>query len=229
MKPFARNLVFASLFMIIPFLVQSQENEKSAKIVHIQTVENTNGKVILTDTTFTVPDDEDISKKVIEKYVKTGSSETGTIKVMVDIEEEESGERGKKVIVIKNGGEEEETLVTKGGSGKVYVYEEEETPDEVTDIELRDAGIKNKPDRLELPSLEVDNDDGIVKLAFKMEEQGNPKVTLYNIYGDKVFSGTPEMKDGKYKITIDLSKKQHGTYYLMIVSGNSSKTIRIRN
>ena len=100
---------------------------------------------------------------------------------------------------------------------------------EVTDKELRDAGVKNKPDRLEPDEININNDDGVVDLSFSLKEEGSPKVIAYNIYGDKVFSGKPALLNDKYELKIDLSKKQHGTYYLMIVVGNSSKTMRIRN
>ncbi len=99
---------------------------------------------------------------------------------------------------------------------------------EVTDKELREAGVKNKPDRLELDEINIDNEDGVVDLSFVLGYEGTPKVAVYNIYGDKVYSGKPELMNNKYQIKMDLSKKQHGTYYLMIVLGNSSKTMRLK-
>ncbi len=99
----------------------------------------------------------------------------------------------------------------------------------VSDVELRDAGIKNKPDRLDLDEININKDDGVVDLSFSLKEEGSPKVTVYNVYGDKVFSGKPALLNNKYELKIDLSKKQHGTYYLMIVVGNSSKTLRLHN
>ena len=100
--------------------------------------------------------------------------------------------------------------------------------EEVTDMELREAGIKNKPDRLEPAEIDIDNEDGLIDLSFVLNEDGAPRVTVYNIYGDKVFSGKPELMNGKFTLKMDLSKKQHGTYYLMIVVGNTSLTERIR-
>ncbi len=44
----------------------------------------------------------------------------------------------------------------------------------------------------------------------------------------KVFSGKPELMGGKYVIKIDLSIKQHGTYYLQVVQKNSSFTKKLR-
>ncbi|MEJ2594908.1 MAG: hypothetical protein P8100_07225, partial [bacterium] len=98
---------------------------------------------------------------------------------------------------------------------------------EVSGVELREAGIKNKPDRLELDEIDIEKENGVVDLSFSMKADGSPKVVVYNIYGDKVLSGKPELMDTKYQLKLDLSKKQHGIYYLMIISGNSSKTLRL--
>ncbi len=98
----------------------------------------------------------------------------------------------------------------------------------VSDVELRDAGIKSKPDRLEIENMNLDIDDGVVDLSFGLKEDANSKIAVYNIYGDKIFSGKPSMMNGDYKIKMDLSKKQHGTYYLMIVSGKSSCASRLK-
>jgi hypothetical protein len=64
-------------------------------------------------------------------------------------------------------------------------------------------------------------------LSFSKTEEGTPKVTVYNVYGEKVFSGKPELMNNKYEIKMDLSKKQFGTYYLQIVVAKSSKTVRL--
>jgi len=98
----------------------------------------------------------------------------------------------------------------------------------VTDIELRDAGIKNKPNRLETTETIINVDNGIVDLSFKLKNEGNPKVTVYNVYGDKVYSGKPEMTSGSYKLKMDLSQKQYGTYYLMVTDGNASFTEKLK-
>jgi len=98
----------------------------------------------------------------------------------------------------------------------------------VTDKELRDAGIKNKPDRLELEELDVDNNEGVITLNFTISGEASPKVEVYNFFGDQVFSGKPEIVNGTYKLVMDLSQKQHGTYYLQIINKNSSLTEKIR-
>ncbi|NOY51219.1 MAG: hypothetical protein GXO88_11755 [Chlorobi bacterium] len=98
----------------------------------------------------------------------------------------------------------------------------------VSDVELRDAGIKSKPDRLEIENMNLDIDNGVVDLEFSVKQEINPKVVVYNVYGDKVFSGKPSLMNGNYQLKMDLSKKQHGTYYLMIVSGKSSFTSRMK-
>lgn len=98
---------------------------------------------------------------------------------------------------------------------------------EVSDEELRDAGVKNKPDRLELEEINIEKDDGVIDLSFSLKDDGAPKVAVYNVYGDKVFSGKPELMNNEYQIKMDLSKKQYGTYYLQIILGSSSKTMRL--
>jgi len=110
-----------------------------------------------------------------------------------------------------------------------YMFLGKEHSSNVSDIELRDAGIKSKPDRLEIDDIDIENEEGVIDLTFSLNQEGTPKVTVYNVYGDKVFNDKPEMMNNKYHQNIDLSRKQHGTYYLMIVSGNSSKTMRIYN
>jgi len=98
----------------------------------------------------------------------------------------------------------------------------------VSDVELRDAGIKNKPDRLDAEEIEIEIEDGVVDFYFKLKVEGNPKVIVYNVYGDKVFSDRPELMNGKFSMRMDLSQKQHGTYYLQVVLGNSSFTEKLR-
>ncbi len=98
----------------------------------------------------------------------------------------------------------------------------------VTDKELRDAGIKNKPDRLEVEELDIDNNEGEITLNFTIQGEVSPKVEVYNFFGDEVFSGKPEVVNGSYKLVMDLSQKQHGTYYLQIINKNSSLTEKIR-
>ncbi len=94
--------------------------------------------------------------------------------------------------------------------------------------ELREAGIKNKPDKLNIENMNVDIDDGVVNLSFVLADTGTPKVTIYNFYGDKIFTGKPELMNGKYVIMMDMSTKQDGTYYLQIVQKNASLTRKLR-
>jgi hypothetical protein len=98
----------------------------------------------------------------------------------------------------------------------------------VTDKELRDAGIKNKPDRLDIENINLNIDDGVVDLSFALKTEGTPKVVVYNFFGDKVFSGKPELMNGHYELKMDLSTKQHGVYYLQIVQKNSSLTEKLK-
>ena len=104
----------------------------------------------------------------------------------------------------------------------------EEHSHKVTDIELRDAGLKNKPNRLDAEEMNINIDNGIVDFSFKTKVEGSPKITVYNVYGDKVFSGKPELMNGAYEIKMDLSQKQYGMYYLQVVIGNTSFTERLK-
>ncbi len=99
-----------------------------------------------------------------------------------------------------------------------------EFSDQASENELRDAGIKNKPDRLILDNIDLNISDGIVKIDFSAKGKIYPKITVYNFYGDKIYSGKPELNNGVYSAVIDLSKKQKGTYYMQIVSKDSSIT-----
>ncbi len=98
----------------------------------------------------------------------------------------------------------------------------------VSDMELRDAGIKNKADRLAIENINLNIDDGVVALSFSLKTEGSPKIVVYNFFGDKVFSGKPELMNGNYELKIDLSTKQHGVYYLQIVQKNRSFTEKLK-
>ncbi len=100
--------------------------------------------------------------------------------------------------------------------------------DRVSEKELRDAGIKVKADRLKMGDMDINIDNGVVDLEFVLVEEGAPKVSVFNFYGDKVYNGKPELMNGKYVIKIDLSSKQHGTYYLQVVQKNSSLTKKLK-
>ncbi len=364
-------MIMLAFFLSLPFLAVTQEDAGKKK-VRIKTVREIDGKETVTDTTFYVSDDEDVTKVIEEMNPESEGDTSATVKmeVMVDVESdaEWDASTGKKVIVMKKGGgtgsahpmqKKKVIIIDEEGNEKVmvfpqgrhkqamkfksdaddeiviirphgldnphYVYKwkgedgEEYTFDydfdmdidmenfqedmaklqeelkemhirimdeegnimekklemevlaelkeleqlealeelenmeimvvpphppyaprmdagvnrhtrggmEVSGIELREAGIKNKPDRLELDEIDIEKDNGVVDLTFSMKAEGSPKVIVYNIYGDKVYNGKPELMDTKYQMKIDLSKKQHGIYYLMIISGNSSKTLRL--
>ncbi len=92
----------------------------------------------------------------------------------------------------------------------------------VSEKEIRDAGIKVKDNRLDLESLNINIDNGIVDVEFSIKGDATPKVVVYNFYGNKVVTGKPELMNGKFVMKIDLSGKQHGTYYLQIETKDSS-------
>ncbi len=94
----------------------------------------------------------------------------------------------------------------------------------VSQKEMRDAGIKSKPDKLEVEDFDMNISKGIVDLEFTLKTEGAPKVVVYNYFGDKVFSGKAEMIGSVYKISIDMSAKQDGKYYVQLVQKNRSFT-----
>jgi len=98
----------------------------------------------------------------------------------------------------------------------------------VSDIELRDANIKNKPDRLDLETIDIEIENGVVDISFQVQGEANPSIVVYNVYGDKVFTGKPVLMNGKYEIKVDLSQKQHGTYYWQIIDKDRSFTDKIK-
>ena len=94
--------------------------------------------------------------------------------------------------------------------------------------ELRDAGIKSQPDQLVLTTLDIDNRGGVITLRFMPKEDNrSTKVTVYNYFGDKIYAGKPEMVGDVYQLTIDLSAKQPGTYFIQMVQKNASVTQRV--
>lgn len=109
-----------------------------------------------------------------------------------------------------------------------FIVDNYHSHDMVNDKELREAGIKNKADKLEVKNYNLDINNGVVGLDFSIVGEGTPKVTVFNYFGDKVFSGKPELIDGKYAIRIDLSSKQNGVYYLQVTLKNSSFTKKLR-
>lgn len=98
----------------------------------------------------------------------------------------------------------------------------------VSEKELREAGIKVKADRLNIDDYNININNGVLDISFTIAGDSSPKVEIYNFYGDKVFSGKPVLMNGKYEIKIDLSKKQHGTYYLQIINKSSSSVKKFK-
>lgn len=109
-----------------------------------------------------------------------------------------------------------------------FYFDRHHRHNNVSDKELRNAGIKNKPNKLEINDYDLTIDDGIVKLDFSLVGEGSPKVTVFNYFGEKVFSGKPTLMNGKYTIMIDLSAKQNGVYYLQVSQKKSSFTKKLR-
>jgi hypothetical protein len=339
-----QSVLLLAFFITLPYFLFTQEEGVQEKKVRIKTVKEVDGEKVVTDTTFTVTEQDQV-KQIVKKYTMSTVGDSST-QVMVDVvvdsdEDVEWHESNKNVFIMKHGDGDEEVIHVPHGSGsKVIKIKTDDGDDEkiivikspghsghkvikwvsedgeehefdfdydydfdveafhdemakleaemkelqieiideqgrlhdelielkhieeleklknmevivvppaphdphfyhdytwthkggmeVADEELREAGIKNKPDRLELDEIDVEKEDGVVDLSFSMKGEGNPKVDVYNIYGDKVFSGKPELMNNKYQIKMDLSKKQYGTYYMQIISGSSSKTLRLK-
>ncbi len=109
-----------------------------------------------------------------------------------------------------------------------YIFDMHHSNDMVSDKELREAGIKNKHDKLEVKNYNLDINNGVIGLDFSIVGEGTPKVTVFNYFGDKVFTGKPELINGKYAIRIDLSSKQNGVYYIQVTLKDSSFTKKLR-
>jgi len=125
-----------------------------------------------------------------------------------------------------NDGDENVHWIPKHGKHNDYfVYH---NYNNATEKELRDAGIKVKANRLELEDFDIDINDGIVDLEFIIKNEGSPKVAVYNYYGDKITSEKPELLNGKYVLNIDMSSKQHGTYFLHVTVKDSSVTKKFK-
>lgn len=320
-----RKLIVFSLITILGgFLVKSspiraQDVDKNEKKVTIKTVTDVNGKKIVSDTTFVIPEDMDA-----EDLQKLGIlTEDDDIRIDVDVDSD-GKIKNKKVIVIKDGevissGDEHDSFfLHSDGKGKakhkvvrwisedgeeirieveaeieramaelekahhdmdiefldgehlilmkefddlaeiaeiesimeiaelgeldelnfefveaphapefpeIYFHHRNNT--KVSDVELRNAGIKNKQNRLDASEIQLEVKDGVVDFYFTLKEEGSPKLTVYNVYGDKVISTKPEQMNCKYSQRIDLSKKQYGTYYFQVEMGNSSFTEKV--
>lgn len=99
---------------------------------------------------------------------------------------------------------------------------------EPTEKEIRDVGINVKMNRLDLKNYNIDIHNGVVDVEFSITGEASPKVTIYNFYGDKVTSVKPELMNGNYSFKVDMSNKHHGTYYIHIVSKDSSITKKFK-
>lgn len=298
------NYFYLVIFMLLmPFLSRAQDEEK--KEVKVKMVKISDGKSIVTDTTFitrgdaeseiklyideiTGHDSVDATKVIkVEVFGESGNASKENYKVMIFSGEEE----GKQVFISSPNGKEKgfrwidaegeeqefdfrmeeieeitmnleyqmkdlekhreqierEVEVVKGPDGfrwkhlpppppprpERYEYkffgDRNESHGMVSQEELREAGIKEQPDKLMLDVLDINNQNGLVILRFMpATDKGKVKVTVYNYFGDKVFSAKPEMVGDVYQTTIDLSAKQPGLYYIQLSRQNESVTKRIK-
>lgn len=98
----------------------------------------------------------------------------------------------------------------------------------VSEKEIRDAGLKSKPNKLLVDNLNIDIDGGLVKINFETPDKINPKIIVFNYFGEKVYSGKPSYENGNYSDAINLINKQKGTYYLQIIYKDSSITRKLQ-
>ena len=216
-------------FLMFSTTVRAQEDSKQEKKVRIKTVKVENGKELVTDTTFIITDD--MTADDLKAYGIT--SEGDEVDVTVDVIVDGDGKHETKKVIVVNGGNvssagEETVLFHSGDSdGKAIIMWTDEDGKEM-EIELRDAGLKNKPNRLDAEEMNINIDNGVVDFSFKTQVEGSPKIAVYNVYGDKVFSGRPELMNGTYEIKMDLSQKQFGMYCLQVVIKNASFTERLK-
>lgn len=203
--------------IIISSPVKAQDVVKAEKKIRVKIVSTEDGKRVITDTIIVGKSEEDIigdKSKQKNKLIIITSDD--------DLNDENSEEVDKNIIVFDD--DSNYDLIESPNGLKKPFQIRSKYSNKVTDIELRDAGIKNKPDRLNVTNVEIDIDGGIVYIEYTLEKEKTSRVIVYNIYGDKVFKEKPEVIDGNCKIKIDLSSKQYGTYYLQIVSANASLT-----
>jgi len=207
--------------IIISSPIKAQDVVKAEKKIRVKIVNNEDGKRVVTDTIIVGKSEEDIigdKSKQKNKLIVITSDD--------DLNDENSQEVDDNIIIYDDGSTYD--IIKKPKGLKKTFQIQSEFSNKVSDIELRDAGIKNKPDRLNVTNIEIDIDGGIVNIEYTLQKEKTSKVIVYNVYGDKVFKGKPEVIDGNCKIKIDLSSKQHGTYYLQLVSGNSSLTQKLK-
>lgn len=107
-------------------------------------------------------------------------------------------------------------------------FQDDHSRNHVSEKEIRAAGIKVKEDRLVLENYNINIDNGMVEISFTTTTEATPKVTVYNFYGDKITSAKPALLDGEHNLTFDLSKKQHGTYYIQFETKDSSTIKKIK-
>ncbi len=215
-------LLLAGL-IILPSFTQAQDVLKSDKKIRIKIVKEFNGNRVVTDTIIEGNTD------IIEKDIIDNSTNKNKFIVITtnDIDSEDKNYTNvDKSIIIVDDDISYDLIETPNALNKSFQLSSAYSQ-KVTDIELRDAGIKNKPDRLNAKNINLEVDGGIIDLAFTLKSEKTPKVIIYNVYGDKVFKGKPELINGNYQIKIDLSTKQHGTYYLQLIVGNASFAERI--
>lgn len=218
MKKFAAGFLILLVggLIIMSSPVKAQDVVKKEKKIKVKIISDQDGERVISDTIIYGKSSDDI----------IGNKSDQKNKFIIITNDDSSEEVDSNIIILDDGSAVD--FVENPNKLKRAFQISNDYSSKVSDIELRDAGIKNKPDRLDVKNMNIDVDGGIVKLAFSLKGEKTPRIIVYNVFGEKVFKGKPELIEGNYQIKIDLSNKQHGTYYLQIVSANTSVTEKFK-
>ncbi|PLX03839.1 MAG: hypothetical protein C0595_05600 [Marinilabiliales bacterium] len=201
--------------------VEAQDVVKTEKKIKVKIISDHNGERVITDTIFVGKSTDDINGNKSEqknKFIIITNDD--------NLNEDSSEEVDSNIIIVDDGIAVD--FIEQPTKLKKTFQISNNYSGKASDIELRDAGIKNKPDRLNAQNINIEIENGMVMLSFSFKGEKTPKIFVYNVFGDKVFKGKPELIEGSYQIIIDLSSKQHGTYYLQLISGKSSLTEKLK-
>lgn len=123
-----------------------------------------------------------------------------------------------------------ERIHEEGDDHKVFVIKKRI---KVTDVEEGDFGKQgdvSKNNRLELEDLSFypnPSSDGRFKVRFRVPEEDELNIKVYNIDGKEVFNRYFEKFGGVYSESIDLSGQKEGMYLLEISQGNKRLTKKV--
>ena len=223
MKKFLSSFIILLMggLIIMSSSVKAQDVVKKEKKISVKIISDQDGERVITDTIIVGKSTDDIIGNKPDqknKFIIITNDD--------NLNEDSYKEVDNNVIILDDGIAVD--FVEQPAKLKGTFQISDDYSGKVSDIELRDAGIKNKPDRLNAQNINIEIENDIVMLSFSFKGEKTPRIIVYNVFGEKVFKGKPELVEGSYQIKIDLSNKQHGTYYLQIVSANTSLTEKFK-